>query len=53
LTRTEHRAFESLTRDKPGSDHYNSGKKGRFHVQKDRENNLFFKPVFLRLPSPQ
>lgn len=31
----------------------NSGKKGRFHVQKDRENSLFFKPVFLRLPSPQ
>jgi hypothetical protein len=53
LTPTEHRVFERLTQDKPDSDHCNSDKKGRFHVQKDRENSLFFKPVFLRLPSPQ
>ena len=34
FTNGDHRAFESLMRDKPGSDHYDSGKESRFHVQK-------------------
>ena len=44
FTNGDHRAFESLMRDKPGNDHYDSGKEGRFHESKDRESGLFCCP---------
>jgi len=33
FTNGDHQAFESLMRDNPGNDYYDSGKEGRFQVQ--------------------
>ena len=44
FTNGDHQAFERLMRGKPGNDHYDSGKEGRFHESKDRESGLFCCP---------
>ena len=44
FTNGDHQAFESLMRDKPGNDHYDSGKEGRFHVLKIVKAAFFVVP---------